>query len=100
MSAKLYITATFNVAPQHADELQRAMEDLLTPTRKEAGCEYFFLYRDTEKPGRFIANDAWASQAALDEHMASPHFQAMAEVIKKFDVEVEFMKLSPLKPRV
>lgn len=44
---------------------------LLEPTRVEVGCVACHLYIDSEDPNAITLVEEWASQSALDRHLAS-----------------------------
>jgi len=56
-------------------ELTDILKALITPTRSEPGCISYELNVSQEKPGAFLFYEKFADQAALDAHVASPHFQ-------------------------
>ena len=47
---------------------------LISETRKEPGCQKYDLHEVTDQPGFFVMMEEWASEAALESHNASPHF--------------------------
>jgi quinol monooxygenase YgiN len=53
---------------------------MLIPTRAESGCKSYELY-ESDSTGRFYFDETWESQAALDEHVATPHFKHLEETI-------------------
>ncbi len=63
-------------APGRAEDVAKALGALLSPTRQEPGCLEYQLHRDPENPLKFLFFERFANQAALDAHLASPHFQA------------------------
>lgn len=71
-----------DIVARHGREadLQRALAALVDPTRAEAGCVTYDLYRSTEEPGRFHFHEVWASRAAWDAHMASAHLAAFGAI--------------------
>jgi quinol monooxygenase YgiN len=60
-------------------ELEGRLLKLVEPTRSEPGCIAYDLHRSDEKPGLFMFCETFASQDALDAHLATPHFQAFAK---------------------
>jgi quinol monooxygenase YgiN len=65
---------------------------MLTPTRAESGCESYELY-ESDSRGRFYLNETWESQAALDRHLATPHFKRLEQtgrelVRESFEVNI------------
>jgi len=66
--------------PGHEESLADQLLALVAPTRKETGCLVYELHRDWQNPGKFMFYERFASQAALDEHLASPYFDSEAGV--------------------
>jgi len=74
------------------DQLRALLQGMLVPTRAEKGCISYELYESDSK-GRFYFDEAWESQAALDKHIATPHFknleQAIGELLEgSFEVNI------------
>jgi len=62
------------------DQLRKLLQGMLAPTRAESGCKLYELYESDSK-GRFYFYELWDSQAALDQHAASPHFKHLAQTV-------------------
>lgn len=62
------------------DQLRELLRGMLAPTRAESGCKLYELY-ESDSEGRFYFYEIWESQAALDQHAASPHFKHLAQAI-------------------
>jgi quinol monooxygenase YgiN len=60
------------------DQLRALLRGMLAPTRAESGCNLYELYESDSK-GRFYFYEIWESQAALDQHAASPHFKHLEQ---------------------
>ena len=56
------------------DQLRALLQGMLTPTRAESGCKLYELY-ESDSRGRFYFYEEWESQAALNQHVATPHFE-------------------------
>lgn len=56
------------------DQLRALLQDMLTPTRAEPGCKLYELYQSGSRR-RFYFYEEWESQAALNQHVATPHFK-------------------------
>jgi quinol monooxygenase YgiN len=74
------------------DQLRELLRGMLAPTQAEAGCRLYELFESGAK-GRFYFYEIWESQAALDQHAASPHFnhlqQKIGELVQEpFDVNI------------
>jgi quinol monooxygenase YgiN len=55
------------------DRVKALLQTMLAPTRAESGCKLYELYESNEW-GRFYFYELWESQAALEQHAASPHY--------------------------
>jgi quinol monooxygenase YgiN len=62
------------------NELRVLLRGMLAPTRAESGCKLYELYESDSK-GRFYFYEIWESQAALDQHAASPHFKYLEQTV-------------------
>jgi quinol monooxygenase YgiN len=61
-------------------QLGELLRGMLAPTRAESGCKLYELYESDSK-GRFYFYEIWESQAALDQHAASPHFKHLEQTV-------------------
>ena len=73
-------------------QLKALLQGMLAPTRAESGCELYELY-ESEVRGRFYLCETWASPAALDRHIATPHFKRLertgAELVEEpFEINI------------
>ena len=80
--APIIINAHIQAAPGHEKELGSALHALVAPSRKEPGVVIYELHLDPEHPGTFMFYEKFASQAALDLHLASPHFEHFQSYLK------------------
>jgi quinol monooxygenase YgiN len=62
------------------NQLRDLLQGMLAPTRAESGCKLYELYESGSK-GRFYFYEIWESQAALDQHAASPHFKHLEQAV-------------------
>ena len=86
------VIARFVASKSKEDRLKTLLQSMLTPTRAEPGCERYELY-ESDSRGRFYLYETWESQAALDQHIATPHFrhleQAVGELLTEpFEVNI------------
>jgi quinol monooxygenase YgiN len=65
----------------HADRVAAALSELVGPSRAEPGCLSYDPCRSLSDPNRLLVLEEWESQAALDAHMATPHFRAFVESV-------------------
>jgi quinol monooxygenase YgiN len=73
----LTVVATFQARPGKETELRAALNGLVAPTRKEAGCLNYDLHAATDNPAKFLFHENWTSKAHLDAHLQSPHIKAL-----------------------
>ena len=60
------------------EEFEIAAKELVAQTQaKDPGCLAYDLFRDVADPLHLTVIEEWRSQAALDAHMASEHFQRL-----------------------
>lgn len=71
----LIYAITYEFKPEDADEAERLFKPLQDESRKEAGCHAFDVARGNESPHIFALFEKWRDQAALDDHIKTPHFQ-------------------------
>lgn len=77
MMKPLRLIAQVTAKAGREKDLEAAMQTLLGPTRAEPGCRQYILLA-SHRPGRFFVDEIWDSQEALDRHMNTPHFLAVA----------------------
>jgi len=53
-------------------------------SREEPGVLYYDLWREQQGDRRFMFNELYADQAAVDAHMASDHFKAFGMAARDF----------------
>ena len=56
------------------DQLKSLLKGMLAPTHAEPGCE-------SGERGRFYFYELWESQAALEQHAASPHYKHLELIV-------------------
>ena len=63
-------------------QLRELLRGMLAPTRAESGCKLYEIYESSFE-GRFYFYEIWESQAALDQHAASPHFKHLEQTVEE-----------------
>lgn len=81
MTQPLIVIATIIAQPGKEDAVRSALEQVVPPSRAEAACRRYELHVDNTAPGKFVMLEEWTGEAALKEHEATPHFQALAAAI-------------------
>ncbi|MCU5775622.1 antibiotic biosynthesis monooxygenase [Erwiniaceae bacterium BAC15a-03b] len=78
MSSKsLMIVAKFVAQPGKADELKKVLNACVAPSRAEAGCIHYDLYRSVEDGNVFLFHETWQDEAAIALHNEQPHFKKL-----------------------
>lgn len=78
----VHIVATLKAFAGEQSQLIEELSVLVSSSRAEPGCIHYILHADTERSGTFVIYEAWSSQAALDEHMATAHFLSFVSAAK------------------
>ena len=78
--SKLIVVAKVVAKEDAVQQLKSELQKLIAPTRKEEGCLDYVLHQDIEDPSIFIFYETWESEAALEKHTQSDHYQAFGKV--------------------
>jgi quinol monooxygenase YgiN len=73
---RIKVVAHIRAKTGKEEEMKQVLLGLIGPTRKEAGCLRYELYQNGEDAADLTFLEDWESDAALDAHMQTPHFQA------------------------
>ena len=73
--SSIQIVALVTVKPEYTEALAAQFKELVKASRAEEGNISYDLHQEIGKPNRFVFVESWKSQAAIDEHNASEHFQ-------------------------
>jgi len=71
------------------DQLRALLQGMLVHTRAEQGCKSYELC-ESDSTGRFYFDETWESDAALDKHIATPHFNYLEQAIRELLLEGPF----------
>jgi quinol monooxygenase YgiN len=82
MAEDIRVAAFLHAKPGEEEAVLKAALACVAPTRAEAGNAAYFLNRDSADPSLFVFIEHWHSRAALDEHMQTPHLQALAAALE------------------
>jgi quinol monooxygenase YgiN len=78
----LNFIAHIKAKPGSEDIVRAACEACVAPTRAEAGNVNYDLHHSRDDQATFVLYEGWQSQHALDEHMRTPHFKALAHALE------------------
>ena len=70
---ELFIFARFQARPGQEDTVAEALQDVLGPSREEAGCLNIHAFRSTRDPQLFYIHSRWRDEDAFDAHASLPH---------------------------
>jgi quinol monooxygenase YgiN len=56
-----------------ADQLKTVLFELADASRQEDGCNSYKVFQSQTNPLEFVCYESWASDAALEKHMTTPH---------------------------
>ena len=77
----IFITAKFQVLPEHADNWPEISAEFTAATRKEDGCLWFDWSRSLDDPNEYVLVEAFRDGDAGGAHVTSAHFkQAQQEL--------------------
>jgi quinol monooxygenase YgiN len=69
----IVVSGTLIIDPAKATLCEELTTKLVADTVKEEGNISYEYFRSPSDPGRWHVFEEWASEAAMNEHMASPH---------------------------
>jgi quinol monooxygenase YgiN len=70
------IVAILTAKPGKLDELTTLLASMVQASRAEPGNLRYDLWRDQADANRFVLDELYKDQAAIDAHKASAHFQS------------------------
>ena len=92
------VSGVFEVEPSERDDYLAGRVDAMRRSRAEDGCLEYVFAADPVDPGRIILYERWASQAALDAHLAGmrewprpegPQVRPKSATIHRYDASNE-----------
>jgi quinol monooxygenase YgiN len=87
MAEPIVIFARFLAKAGKEDAMRTELLKMIEPTRAEATNLYYDLHQSADQPAIFVFHEAWADEAALKAHMATPHFQALEAAVEDLQAE-------------
>ena len=71
----IFITAKFQVLPEHADRWPEISREFTEATRAEEGCLWFEWSRSLDDAHEYVLTEAFRDGEAGGAHVASDHFK-------------------------
>ncbi|HEY8313195.1 MAG TPA: putative quinol monooxygenase [Candidatus Baltobacteraceae bacterium] len=75
-AAMIVLAVSYVIQRGHEESAIEHFRALSELSRREPGNRAFFVHRSTDEPRQFFLYEQYLDQASLDEHRASPHFNA------------------------
>lgn len=77
---------TIMVKPGHADDFIEAFRINYEGTRQEPGNLRFDVLRDPDDGNKFLIYEVFQSEAALEEHRRTPHYQKCVSLLEPIQI--------------
>jgi quinol monooxygenase YgiN len=74
------VIAHIRAKPGQESRVRKLLQELLPPTRAEAGCINYDLHQSQTDPALFVFYENWTSEAHLEAHSKSAHIQSLRRV--------------------
>lgn len=74
-ASSIRIVARLTAKPDCADKVLSILSAIVEPTRQEPGCISYELLQNRADPTDFTFVEEWASDGAIDTHLATQHIQ-------------------------
>ena len=80
----IFITARFQVQPEHADDWPELSRAFTEATRAEDGCLWFDWSRSLDDPNEYVLVEAFRDGEAGGAHVNSAHFKAAQQELPPY----------------
>jgi len=80
----IFITAKFQVLPEHADKWPEISADFTAATRNEDGCLWFDWSRSVDDPNEYVLVEAFRDGDAGGTHVQSDHFKTAQQTLPPY----------------
>ena len=80
----IFITAKFQVAPEHAEAWPEISRAFTEATRAEEGCLWFEWSRSLDDPHEYVLVEAFRDGDAGGAHVSSAHFRAAQDELPQY----------------
>ena len=82
--------------PEHVDSVGARLQTVVRPSRTEADCVSYEVVQSASDPQDFAVVEAWASEAALDAHLArSAEFGVEHQLLPELESGPEIRRYRP-----
>ena len=83
----IFITAKFQVRPEHADTWPEITREFTEATRAEPGCLWFDWSRSVDDPNEYVLVEAFRDADAGAAHVQSEHFRTAQQDLPPYLAE-------------
>ena len=83
----IFITAKFQVLPEHADAWPEISREFTEACRAEDGCLWFDWSRSLDDPNEYVLVEAFRDDDAGAAHVQSEHFKAATHELPSYLAE-------------
>lgn len=90
------IVAEMTAKPGQEGALCKALEAAVAPSNAEEGNITYRLHQNLDAPGHFVFYEIWKDEAAIDIHVATPHFNALIAAIEPLSAKTVIHKLQAI----
>ncbi|NMG20053.1 putative quinol monooxygenase [Brasilonema bromeliae] len=91
------VVARIIALPEKVETVKAVLLEIIEPTRQEAGSIKYELLQNQSDPTDFTFVEEWASDDALDTHLATPHLnEAGAKLASLLAAEPDIRRYSVL----
>jgi quinol monooxygenase YgiN len=94
--AAVTIVAILKARKGKEQQLRDELLKVVTPSRAEAGCLEYVLHESQEHPEQFVFYETWTDETALQEHIASSHYQEYRQAVEALLDTREVYRLNKL----
>lgn len=92
-SKMIVLNVFMTVKKELYDEFKSYMSKLISQSTKDAGCEHYVLYENSDNQYSFVLIEHWADETSLEAHNKTQHLIEFLQLAPKYVVKpVEILK--------
>lgn len=92
--SEIRVIAQAFAQPENVTSVRTVLRNMLVPTRAEKGCIAYDVHEVIGDPYQFVFFEVWESEAALEAHTRTRHYQ---ELERAQSLMTEPLKVTKLK---
>ena len=94
--SEIRVIAQAFAGSENVASVRTVLKNMLVPTRAEKGCVTYDLHEVLGDPHQFAFFEIWASEAALEAHTRTPHYQDLERAQSLLTEPLKITKLRRL----